>query len=256
MPAVVIGDPPGISCTFSDGTGVTWHARQAVDRVLVCDLLGGLAGMVHPHGPVDAAKTVREYGFAIRAFARALSGLGHRGPLAGLSRGRLTEALLGLEHRPEMMIRRVLSACDPRDAGPEVREVARGRAFSRFRPHVPAEPYSEGEWERLQAACRQSAGAALAAFRQAAGMAASGRDPLRHGWAEPNVLWLLARRGPLNVAGLAALAGVSRDTAKYRLAGGMRQRNAALFPATDTVIAYQLLLGCYTGIVPLSVRLT
>ena len=125
MPAVVISDPPGISCTFSDGTGVTWHARQAVDRVLVCDLLSGLAGMVHPHGPVDAAKTVREYGFAIRAFARTLHGLGHRGPLAGLSRGRLTEALLGLEHRPEMMIRRVLSACDPRDAGPEVREVAR-----------------------------------------------------------------------------------------------------------------------------------
>ena len=64
MPTVVVSDPPGISCTFSDGTGVTWHARQVSDRVLVCDLLSGLAGMVHPHGPVDAAKTVCEYGFA------------------------------------------------------------------------------------------------------------------------------------------------------------------------------------------------
>lgn len=249
MPAVVISDPPGISCTFSDGTAVTWQARQAVDRVLVCDLLGGLAGMVHPHGPVDAAKTVREYGFAIRAFARVLAGLGHRGPLAGLGRGRLTEALLGLEHRPEMMIRRVLAACDLRDAGQEVREVVQGRPFSRFRPYVPAEPYSEGEWERLQAACCQEAGAALAGFREAAGTAASGRDPLRYGWTEPNTLHLLARRGPLTVADLARLAGVPRDTAKY-LAGGIRQRNTALFPATGTVIAYQLLFGCRTGIVP------
>jgi hypothetical protein len=249
MPAVVIGDPPGISCTFSDGTGVTWRALKVSDRVLVCDLLGGLAGVVHPHGPVDAAKTVGEYGFVIRAFARTLAGLGHRGPLAGLGRGRLTEALLGLGHRPEMMIRRVLAACDPRDAGPEVREVVLGRPFSRFRPYVPAEPYSEGEWERLQAACSQVAGAALAAFREAAGMAASGRDPLAYGWTEPNTLHLLARRGPLTVADLARLAGVSQDAAKY-LAGGIRQRNTALFPATGTVIAYQLLFGCCTGIVP------
>jgi hypothetical protein len=249
MPAVVINDPPGISCTFSDGTGVTWHVRQAVDRVLVCDLLGGLAGMVHPHGPVDAAKTIREYGSVIRAFARVLAGLGHRGPLAGLSRGRLTEALIGLEHRPEMMIRRVLAACDPHDAGPAVREVVQGRPFSRFRPYSPAEPYSEAEWERLQHTCRQVTGAALAAHRQAAKAAAAGGDPLRHGWTESNTLHLLARRGPVTLNDLARLAGVSSNAAKY-LAGGLSKRNAALFPATDTVIAYQLLFGCQTGIVP------
>jgi hypothetical protein len=249
MPAVVISDPPGIRCTFSDGTAVTWHARQASDRALACDLLAGLAAMVHPHGPVDAAKTVREYGYVIRAFTRALSELGHRGPLAGVSRGRLTEALLGLEHRPETMIRRVLAACDQEAAGPAVREAAQGRPFSRFRPYAPTEPYSEGEWERLQAACRQAAGDALAAHRQASRTAASGRDPLSHGWTEPNTLWLLARRGPMTIAGLAGLAGVSRAAAK-QMAGGISLRNAALFPATGTVIAYQLLLGCHTGIVP------
>jgi hypothetical protein len=249
MPAVVTSDPPGITCTFSDGTGVTWRARQASDRVLVCGLLRGLAGTVHPHGPVDAAKTVREYGSVIRAFARTLTGLGHRGPLAGLSRGRLTEALLGLEHRPELMIRRVLAACDPWDVGPVVREVVQGRPFSRFRPYLPAEPYSEGEWERLQSACRQVTGAALAAYRRAGALAAAGRDPLAHGWAEPNTLHLLTRRGPLTIAGLAQLSGLSWEAAK-QAAGGIRQHNAALFPATGTVIGYQLLFGCLTGIVP------
>ena len=249
MPAVVIGEPPGISCTFSDGTGVTWHAGQVADPVLVRDLLAGLAGMVHPHGPVDAAKTIRDYGSVIRAFARTLAGLGHSGPLAGLSRGRLTEALLGLGHRSEMMIRRVLACCDPQTAGPAAREVAQGRPFSRFRPYAPTEPYSEGEWARLQQACRQAADAALAAHRQATSAAASGADPLAHGWSEPNTLHLLARRGPLTVTELARLSGVSWETAKH-LAGGIRQRNAALFPAADTVIAYQLLFGCCTGIVP------
>jgi hypothetical protein len=106
MPAVVISEPPGISCVFSNGNSVGWQMRGTADLVLVGDLLGGLAGLVHPHGPVDAAKTVREYGSVIRAFTLTLAGLGHAGPLAGLSRGRLTEALLGLGHRREMMIRR------------------------------------------------------------------------------------------------------------------------------------------------------
>jgi hypothetical protein len=249
MPAVVISEPPGISCTFSNGTSATWHAGQVSDLALARDLLGGLAGLVHPHGAVDAAKTIREYGPVIRAFTRTLTGLGHAGPLAGLSRGRLTEALLGLAHRHETMIRRVLAACDPQVAGPVVTEVAAGRPFTQFRPYIPAEPYGEGEWARLQQTCRQVADQAMAAHRQAVAAAARGEDPVTHGWTGPNLSWLLARHGPLTAAGLARMAGIPAETAKHR-AGGIRQRNGALFPATGTVIAYQLLFGCYTGIVP------
>jgi len=249
MPAVVISDPPGISCTFSNGTGVTWQAGQVSDPALARDLLGGLAGMVHPHGAVDAAKTVREYGSVIRGFVSTVAALGHAGPLAALSRGRLTEALLGLDHRQETMIRRVLAACDPQVAGPVVTEVAAGRPFTRFTPYTPAEPYGEDEWARLQQACRQVADAAMAAHRQAVAAAAGGKDPVTHGWTGPNISWLLTRRGPLTSADLAQVAGIPAEAAKYR-AGGIQQRNAALFPDTGTVIAYQLLFGCYTGIVP------
>lgn len=113
MPAVVITDPAGItgiSCTFSDGSGFLWQARNPSDPVLVGELLNGLANLVHPHGPVDAKKTVQSYGFIIRDVARRLTGLGHRGPLAGLRRSHLNEALLGLGHREETTFRRVLAA--------------------------------------------------------------------------------------------------------------------------------------------------
>ena len=249
MPAVMISDPPGISCMFSNGTSFAWQDGKAADPVLARDLLGGLAGMVHPHGAVDAAKTVREYGSVIRAFAVAVAALGHAGPLAGLSRGQLTEALLGLDHRQETMIRRILTACEPEVAGPVVAEMAVGRPFSRFTPYTPAEPYGEGEWARLQQACRQAADAAMAVHRQALAAAAGGNDPRTRGWTGPNMSWLLARHGPLTCAGLGQLAGMPAGAAKYR-AGGIQRCNAALFPDTGTVIAYQLLFGCYTGIVP------
>jgi hypothetical protein len=247
MPAVVLDDPPGIRCVFSTGAVVSWHAGMAVDPVLAGDLLGGLAGLVHPHGPVDAAKTVREYGSVIRAFARTLAGLGHAGPLAGLGRARLIEALLGMGHRREMMIRRVLAACEL-TASAEVREAAAGRPFSRFRPYTPAVPYTEGEWERLQQACRQAAGEALSLHRQALAAARSGRDPVTLGWNEPNILHWLARRGPVTGAELAAITGVPGPGTKCRARIG--ECHAVLFPAADTVIACRLLFGCYTGIVP------
>jgi|SRR5579875_15962 len=244
MPAVVLDDPPGIRCAFSTGVVVTWHAGAAVDPVLAGDLLGGLAGLVHPHGPVNAAKTVREYGSVIRAFTRTLTGLGHAGPLAGLSRARLIEALLGMGHRREMMIRRVLAACEL-TASAQTREAAAGRPFSRFRPYVPAAPYTEGEWDRLQQACRQAAGDAMSAHRQAVAAARTGQDPVKHGWNEPNMLHWLARRGPVSGAEVTAITGAGA-TRRARMGG----YHAVLFPATHTVIAYRLLFGCYTGIVP------
>lgn len=248
MPAMTVSDPPGVSCTFSTGATFTWQDPKVSDPVLARDLMEGLAGLVHPHGPVDAAKTVREYGFIIRAFARTLAGLGHSGPLAGLARGRLTEALMGMGHRQETTIRRVLAACE-RTASPETRELAAGRPFSRFRPYTPSEPYSESEWERLKQACREAADEALAVHRKAVAAAATGRDPVAHGWTEPNVLRLLSRHGPAGAAELGRVTGLSAGYVTEK-SGGLRRHRAALFPDAGTLISYRLLFGCYTGVVP------
>lgn len=57
MPAELLGDPVGISCAFSDGRR-SRHVVVTPDPLpLVRDLLTGLAGLVHPHGPVDAPGT-------------------------------------------------------------------------------------------------------------------------------------------------------------------------------------------------------
>ncbi len=57
MPAVVVDEPLGIVCTFSDGRQAAFTLAARLRTALARDLLAGLAGMVHPHGAVDSAKT-------------------------------------------------------------------------------------------------------------------------------------------------------------------------------------------------------
>ena len=58
MPGVLLADPLGIACEFSDGRRGRWLLGGAGDPALVADLLAGLAGQVHPHGTVNAPGTV------------------------------------------------------------------------------------------------------------------------------------------------------------------------------------------------------
>jgi hypothetical protein len=55
---------------------------------------------------------------------------------------------------------------------------------------------------------------------------------------------------PVHHAELGRAAGPEQRQAKWRLGASVRQQTAALFPSTDTVIAYRLLFGALTGIVP------
>ncbi len=61
MPATLLDDPPGIECVFSDGRRKRWLLDGTGDPALAGDLLAGLAGLVHPHGTVDAPGTVHSY---------------------------------------------------------------------------------------------------------------------------------------------------------------------------------------------------
>jgi len=89
MPAELTADGLGIACVFSDGRRRAFTVADVAQRLLAADLLVGLAGLVHPHGSVDAPTTVGCYLTGLKD----LSGFAHaRGQAGGA--GTLTRALL------------------------------------------------------------------------------------------------------------------------------------------------------------------
>jgi len=83
MPAEVRNDLPGISCVFSDGRRATVILGDAASPRLARDLLTGLAELIHPHGTVDSAGTVRHFTRALCAMDSALAARGFAGGAAG-----------------------------------------------------------------------------------------------------------------------------------------------------------------------------
>jgi hypothetical protein len=130
---------------------------------------------------------------------------------------------------------------------PGTRELVTGRHFTATPSSSPLAPYTEEEWSRLHQACRDQVDEAFARHRRALQLAAAGQDPRDGGWTAANKRWLLMRTGPLNDARAGEYLGRS---ATWAAASGMRTASNELFPVMSVVIAYRLLLGIYTGIVP------
>jgi hypothetical protein len=260
MPATVVDDPLGISCVFSDGDRYVVNMAPAACGELAAELLHGLAGLIHPHGRIDGRGSVTKHVTSVKAFVLWLRDRGFVGGASGLSRAMLAEYWLSLSNsmsrlnasKQESAVRRMLLAFDDdrRVLAADVRHLVSGRLFNpqRVRNRSPLSPYAESEWARIEATCRALTDAAYAEQRQAREGAARGQDPLAGGWTEENVLWLLSQSGPLTKAQVADGAGPGHR-GRIRHAG-IPQAKAVLFPSTDNVIGYQLLLGVYTGIVP------
>jgi hypothetical protein len=252
MPAELLENPAGISCVFSDGR--RYRRALAVEPAgLVRDLLKGLAGLVHPHGRVDSPGAVVAYVQGIGDIARFMRERGADGGAARLSRGLLAEYWMQAGGIHESVTRRMLASFDSADAGgvlqEGVRALAAGRHFKARPSSSPLVPYTEGEWARLHQACRDDVDEAFARHRQALRLAASGQDPREGGWTPANKRWLLMRTGPLSDVQAGEYLGRSA-TWVARRAGGIRAASEELFPGVNVVIAYRLLLGIYTGIVP------
>ena len=238
---------------FSDGS----TARFSLDGLpcpgLAEDLLTGLAGLIHPHGRVDAAGTVSAYVRAFREMTRQagrgrVHRAGRRPAQAGPDR-----VLDGTPRGPrESCTRRVLEAfARGRRASwiPRWPSWRRAGTSTRSPTIRPLPPYREAEWERLTAACAAIADTAFAAHKEALAAAARGSSP-GQGPAGPGRTsrWLLARTGPAGAARFGQLTGCSIRAVRRRT--GFQEASADLFPTLDVVIAYRLLFGIYSGIVP------
>lgn len=251
MPATVIDQPLGISCVFSDGRTVRFGLDGLPCPNLVRDLLVGLVELIHPHGSIDSAGSVDCCLPAIRQLVGYLADRGFTGGAAGLRRGQLTEYWMATrKFRWEGFIRRMLQGFDTATGrlGPGVRDLVCGRAYTPVPHRQPLPPYSETEWDRLTVTCRTIVDDAYAAHRQGLAAAARGTTPTIEEWSGDNLAWLLARLGPVGTPGIAEHLGCSLNAVQKR--GGVPDASDRMFPHLSVVIAYRLLFGIYSGIVP------
>lgn len=252
MPAEVFDDPLRIACVFSNGSGTIRQAGVASNPVLGRQMLAGLADLVHPHGAVDSKATVGKYLRAIRDATAAFPGGGEPGA-AGLSRAGVAEYLWSCPQERESLTRRMLVALDEASGalpGP-VRELLDGRPFNlrRARNCRPLAPYSESEWQRLRQACRQVADDSFAAHRAMLRAADAGGDPACGPVTPEAVAWWMVRNGPASGRGFARRLNLSSPVMTEAGPWVSRARRA-LFAGTGAAIAYRLLFGVLTGIVP------
>src|SRR5208337_802200 len=108
MPAEVLDDPLGMSCVFSDGRRAVVTLGEIASAQLARDLLTGLAELVHPHGTVDSAGSIRHYVRALRVMDAALAEHGFTGGAADLRRSQVAEFWMGTTGAKEACTRRML----------------------------------------------------------------------------------------------------------------------------------------------------
>ena len=250
MPAQLSEDGLSIVCAFSDGRRRRYSIEGVAPGPLARDLLAALAAMIHPHGTVDAPATANGYMNGLRdlcAFAGARS---VRGGAAVLSRGLLAEYWMQAGWHRELTTRRMLTGFGAAGSGLAVpaRELAAGRFFASPPGSAPLAPYTASEWETLHQACRQAVDESFNGHRQMRKAAGGGQDPFVAGWARPNTAWLLAEHGPRTAEQISEATG--RPVWWVQRNVGVQPVCNTLFPDAGVVIAYRLLLGIYTGIVP------
>ncbi|PZS36842.1 MAG: hypothetical protein DLM62_21315 [Pseudonocardiales bacterium] len=250
MPATIIDEPLGIACVFSDGTTAQFSLDTVPCPELARDLLVGLVELIHPHGAVDAAGSVGHYAQSIRDMTRKLAGRGFTGGSADLRRAQIAEYWMAASPAREACTRRMLQAFHALtgELDATVAELAAGRAYNPQRNHRPLPPYGEAEWDRLTRTCRTVVDEGFAAHQQALSAAARGAHPSIGGWTPANLRWLLARLGPVRSEDFGAEVGATRAAVWQR--GGFGQASRDMFPSQDALIAYRLLFGIYSGIVP------
>ncbi len=248
MPA---GIQQPLAVLFTLPNGVLHHGslHDLPNQQLAADLAVGLVAATHPHGPIRTRSVARQYMTTMRRMARDLDAWGVTGGLADLTPATLVQYWLTCDYHRERRIRVVLNAFQETAGGldPGIRRHLAGRRINKAGKSQPNRPYSDGEWQRLEAACTEQITAARRAHRQALEAAAHGAGPSVHELTFDNLAWLWLRAGPAE-----ARKAVERLDTGYGAIDRAQTTavEAALFPATGTAFAYLTLFAMRTGIVP------
>ncbi|MBS2963821.1 hypothetical protein KGA66_12240 [Actinocrinis puniceicyclus] len=253
MPTMVVEEPLGVVCVFSDGSRAEFALDALPNPRLARDLALGLVELIHPHGSVDAAGSVGHYARSLSRMVHVLAQQGFSGGAGDLRRGQLAQFWMAGPTHLEAMTRSLVEGFARAGGvlGTGVLELAAGRHFNIQPNRQPLPPYPEAEWERLGAVCRALVEESYAAHRKTLTSVAGARHPAEGGWTVENFCWLLARTGPIGTPDFARALGVT--AAVFRNRGGavrLYQAMTSVFPHLDTLIAYRLLFGIYSGIVP------
>lgn len=252
MATRVTDDPLGLSCVFSSGDRAAFDLSDLPNPRLTRDLATGLVELIHPHGSADTAGTVEGYVKSLRTMVRTLAAQGFEDGARDLRRGQLAQLWMAgptwLEALTRALVEGYARAGGPLQAG--VLELAAGRHFNIQPNRQPLPPYQEVEWQRLTEVCRQLVEDSYTAHRRALDAVTRGQHPGQSGWTWQNFCWLLARLGPVSTSGVAAELGMSYTVFQRRDRSEFDQALRDVFPHLDVVIAYRLLFGVYSGIVP------
>lgn len=253
MPARVIESPLTVEFTFPNAAVSVVRLDQLALPALARDLALGLTMQVHPHGTVTTRKSAGNLVWALRHMVTWLAQAGFRGSASQLTRGMLLQYWLSCGWQRESLTRALLRGFDTATGGLplQVRTLLQGRFLHQPVRCQPRKPYTETEWDRLRTTCQQVIDASWSAHRDAVALADTGGDPLLLGEEPANLAWLLRRRGPEPTDHLLRLLGeVGTWTAQRGRHLRIRALREALFPTVDVVIAYRLLFGVHSGIVP------
>ncbi|MDQ0383208.1 hypothetical protein J2S54_000028 [Streptomyces sp. DSM 42143] len=177
---MLIDQPLGITCVFSDGSRAAFSLDGLPNPLLDRHLATGLVDVIHPHGIADSAGTVNHYAQAIRGMVRTLAAQRFTGGLDQLRRGRLAEYPMGCSGGGRKACTRAMVEAFGRASGSladGVLELAAGRNFNVQPNHHALPPYSETEWQRLGDLCRRLVEESYAAHRQALTAVAHGQHP-------------------------------------------------------------------------------
>ena len=215
MPTMVVDTPLGLSCVFSDGSRAEFDLTGSPNPTLVRDLAVGLVELIHPHGSADTAGTVDHYVRALHRMVRALADQGFTGGIADLRRGQLAQFWMAGPNWLEALTRSLVEgyARSGGRLGEGVLELAAGRHFNIQPYRRPLPPYSEAEWQRLTAVCRQQVDVSYAAHRHALASVPGGRHPGTGAWSHQNFCWLLSTLGPLGSCEAAEAIDMSMSSA-------------------------------------------